>query len=256
MTEDELVARTDSNYFAVWPLYSSLGDGGGETRQCGALTITDSCTPLAMFNNIFVTRPLRDPLAEIRDAIALFDERGRPFVVRIREGLDPAAERACGELGFVDGGITPGMALADIAQPGTRVEGLTVLTARTHETFLHHLDVIEGGFGVPRQFIDMLMTERFLHVPDVEVYVGYLDDKPVASSALFVTGRTAGIYNVATLPDVRGRGIGEAMTWHCVRRGAAMGCVAATLQASDMGRPIYERMGFRLVSPYRTYQRP
>lgn len=256
MTEDELIARTDSNYFAVWPLYSSFGDGGGETRQRGALTITDSSTPMANFNNIFVTRPLRDPLPELRDAITFFDERRRPFVVRIREGLDPAAERACGELGLVDVGITPGMALADMAKPGTRVEGLTMLTARTHETFLHHVGMIEAAFGVPRQFVEQLMTDRFLHLPDVELYVGYLDDKPVASSALFVTGRTAGIYNVATLPEVRGRGIGEAMTWHCVRRGAAMGCVAATLQASDMGRPIYERMGFRLVSPYRTYQRP
>ena len=256
MTEDELVARTDSNYFAVWPLYSSLGDGGGETRQRGALTITDSSTPMANFNNIFVTRPLRDPVPELRDAIAFFDERGRPFVVRIREGLDPAAARACSELGLVDGGITPGMALADLGRPGTRVEGLSILTARTRETFLAHFELIVAAFGVPRQFAEMLLTERFLHLPDVELYVGYLGDKPVASSALFVTGRTGGIYNVATLPEMRGRGIGEAMTWHCVRRGAAMGCVAATLQASDMGRPIYERMGFRLVSPYRTYQRP
>lgn len=256
MTDEELIARTDSNYFAVWPLYSSLGDAGGETRQRGALTISDSCTPLAMFNNIFVTRPPRDPVSELRDAIALFDERGRPFVVRIREGLDPATERACGELGLVDGGITPGMALGDMTLPGSRVEGLSIRTARTRETFLDHFEMIIAAFGVPRQFAEMLLTERFLHVPDVELYVGYLDDKPVASSALFVTGRTAGIYNVATLPEARGRGIGEAMTWHCVRRGAAMGCVAATLQATDMGRPVYERMGFRLVSPYRTYQRP
>jgi hypothetical protein len=30
----------------------------------------------------------------------------------------------------------------------------------------------------------------------------------------------------------------------------------SALQASAMGRPVYERMGFRLVSPYRTYHRP
>jgi hypothetical protein len=35
-----------------------------------------------------------------------------------------------------------------------------------------------------------------------------------------------------------------------------MGCVMAALQASEMGRPVYERMGFRLVSPYRTFHRP
>ncbi len=256
MNDDELIARADANYFTVWPLLCSLGDGGSEVIQRGGLTITDSGTPLAQFNNIFVTRPLPDPLAQLKGAIALFDERSRPFLVRIREGLDPAADRACGELGLVDGGVMPGMALADMTKPGTRAEGLTMLTARTHEAFSHHLDMIVGAFGVPRAYAEVLLTERFLHLPDTELYVGYLDDRPVAASALFVTGRTAGVYNVATLPEVRGRGIGEAMTWHCVRRGAAMGCVAATLQASDMGRPIYERIGFRLVSPYHTYHRP
>jgi ribosomal protein S18 acetylase RimI-like enzyme len=256
MTDDELIARTDSNYFAVWPLFCSLGEGGGEVIQRGGLIITDSGAPLAMFNNVFVTRPLADPLEALRDAVALLDARGRPFLVRIREGLDPAADRACGELGLVDGGVTPGMALSDVTKHGSPVAGLTIVTAATRETFLHHVEMIVGGFGVPRRFVEALLTDHFLHVPDAELYVGYLDNKPVASSALFVTGRTAGVYNVATLPDVRGRGIGEAMTWHCVRRGAAMGCVAATLQASDMGYPIYERMGFRLVSPYRTYHRP
>ena len=256
MTDDELIVRTDANYFAVWPLLCSLGDGGGEVIQRSGLTITDSGTPLTQFNNIFVTRPLRDPLEKLRGAVALFDDRRRPFVVRIREGLDSAADRACEELGLVEGDVTPGMALADMTKPGTRVDGLTILTATSRETFLHHLDMIVGAFGVPRQFAEALLTDRFLHVPDAELYVGYLDHRPVASSALFVTGRTAGVYNVATLPEVRGRGIGEAMTWHCVRRGAAIGCVAATLQASEMGRPIYERMGFRLVSPYHTYHRP
>ena len=256
MTDDELVARTDANYYAVWPLYTSLGDGGGEVIQRDGVTLTDSGTPVAQFNNIFVTRPLRDPLAQLESAIALFDERSRPFLLRIREGLDPAADRACGELGLADGGVTPGMALADMTKSGTRVEGLTILTARTHEAFSHHLDMIVAAFGVPRAYAELLLTERFLHLPDTELYVGYLDDRPVAASALFVTGRTAGVYEVATLPEVRGRGIGEAMTWHCVRRGAAMGCVVATLQASAMGYPIYERMGFRLVAPYHTYHRP
>jgi ribosomal protein S18 acetylase RimI-like enzyme len=255
MTDEELIARADANYFTVWPLLCSLADGAGEVIQRGGLIMTDSGTPLAMVNSVFVTRPLRDPVAELRGALAFFDERRRPFLVRIRRGLDPAADRACAELGLVAGGVMPGMALDRMTNEGTRVDGLAIVAAKTRATFLHHLDVMVEGFGLPREFAEVLLTDRFLHVPDAELYVGYVDDRPIASSALFVTGRTAGIYNVATLADVRGRGIGEAMTWHCVRRGAEMGCVAAILQASEMGFPIYERMGFRLVSPYHTYHR-
>jgi hypothetical protein len=129
LTEDELVARTDSNYFAVWPLYSSLGDGGGETRQRGALTITDSCTPMANFNNIFVTRPLPADAGAARRH-CLFDEPGG-VRRRIREGLDPAAERACAA-GLVDGGITRHGA----AVSRSRAPRRSLITRRHREAFL------------------------------------------------------------------------------------------------------------------------
>ena len=47
---------------------------------------------------------------------------------------------------------------------------------------------------------------------------------------------------VAALPAARGRGVGAAVTW------AATLCqpeLPAVLVASDDGRPVYERMGYR-----------
>jgi hypothetical protein len=181
MTDDELIARADANYFTVWPLLCSLGDGGGEVIQRGGLTITDSGTPLAMVNSIFVTRPLHDPVAELRRALAFLDERRRPFLVRIREGLDPAADRACIELGLVEGGVTPGMALNQMTSEGTRLEGLTIVTAAMRETFLHHLEVVVEGFGLPRQFVELLRP-IFPHAR-CRALAGYVDDRPAAASA-------------------------------------------------------------------------
>jgi len=77
----------------------------------------------------------------------------------------------------------------------------------------------------------------------------------VAVSSVFVDGGVAGVYNVATLESHRRRGIGEAMTWRSVSRGRETGCVVATLQASELGKPVYERMGFRVVAPYKTFRR-
>jgi predicted GNAT family acetyltransferase len=61
------------------------------------------------------------------------------------------------------------------------------------------------------------------------------------------TGNTIGVYNIATLEMARRRGYGAAMTARVVADGAADGCDVAILQASEMGRPIYERLGFRTV---------
>jgi hypothetical protein len=39
-------------------------------------------------------------------------------------------------------------------------------------------------------------------------------------------------------------------------RGKEQGCTVAILQASEMGEPVYSRMGFRNVAPHKSFQRP
>ena len=70
------------------------------------------------------------------------------------------------------------------------------------------------------------------------------------------SGRTIGVYNIATIEAARKRGYGAAMTMRIVDDGAAAGCDVAILQASDMGKPIYERLGFRTVVEYMGYVDP
>ena len=255
LSDDEIAARADDNYVAMWSMYATTRDGG-EVRERDGLVLACSYLPAAMFNNAFVTRPLRDPDAQIAGAIDFFDGAEVPFCVRIREGLDPAAERACERLGLPYSDTVPGMALADLASIPPPMEGLQVRAATDAETRRQHRRIVERVFEMPHRTVELLLNDRIMTARDTEYYVGYVDGAPVATAALVVTHRVGGIANVATDPARRGRGIGEAMTWHAVRRAKAMGCVMANLQASEMGRPIYERMGFRMVSPYRTFHRP
>jgi ribosomal protein S18 acetylase RimI-like enzyme len=89
-----------------------------------------------------------------------------------------------------------------------------------------------------------------------EHFVGYLHGDPVATVSLVTAGGTAGIYNVTTVEAARGRGIGAAMTVAAARHGAARGFDLATLQASRMGRPVYERLGFEFVCDLHPYREP
>ena len=74
--------------------------------------------------------------------------------------------------------------------------------------------------------------------------------------SLVTAGGAAGIYNVTTVEAARGRGIGAAMTVAAVRHGADLGFDLATLQASTMGRPVYERLGFEFVCDLLPYRLP
>ena len=80
-----------------------------------------------------------------------------------------------------------------------------------------------------------------------------IDGVAVAAAALFVGAGVAGIYNVCTVPEARGRGIAGAVTAAALDEGAARGCRLAVLGSSEMGYPVYRRLGFRDVSRLRSY---
>jgi len=67
---------------------------------------------------------------------------------------------------------------------------------------------------------------------------------------------TIGVYSIATIESARRRGYGAAMTARVMADGVVAGWDVAALQASEMGRPIYERLGFRTVVRYVAYIDP
>ena len=92
--------------------------------------------------------------------------------------------------------------------------------------------------------------------PAVALFVGSIGAEAVATARLACYGDVGEITGVVTLPAHRRRGLGTAMTWAAVAEAARRGCTAITLSASEMGYPVYLRMGFVPVCRYRTYLPP
>lgn len=86
---------------------------------------------------------------------------------------------------------------------------------------------------------------------NVAAFLAHLDGEPVAIAMTIVSGGVAGIYWVGTLEAARGRGLGRAVTAAATNAGFALGAELASLQASPMGRPIYEEMGYETIFDYR-----
>jgi GNAT superfamily N-acetyltransferase len=84
-------------------------------------------------------------------------------------------------------------------------------------------------------------------------WVGYADDRPVSCSAAYTDADVVGVFMVATLPDARGHGYGTALTWAAT---VAAPELPAVLLASDDGRPVYERLGYEIVSRFALWERP
>jgi ribosomal protein S18 acetylase RimI-like enzyme len=76
-------------------------------------------------------------------------------------------------------------------------------------------------------------------------YVALLDGAPVASATAFLHEGLACLWHIGTLETARGRGIGAAMTVAPLLDAREQSCHTGILYASEMGAPLYRRLGFR-----------
>jgi ribosomal protein S18 acetylase RimI-like enzyme len=80
-------------------------------------------------------------------------------------------------------------------------------------------------------------------------FVGWLGDRPVAGATLFLDeiGGTAGIYHVDVLAEARRQGFGKAVTAAALTVARELDYRLGVLSASELGTPVYLRLGFRVV---------
>jgi GNAT superfamily N-acetyltransferase len=101
----------------------------------------------------------------------------------------------------------------------------------------------------PGSFLD----RRALADGRLRAWIGRKDEQPVAASMAFVDTNLVDVTLVATLPELRGRGYGAALTWQATLVAAAL---PAMLLASDPGRPVYERMGYLPLLRFSAWRLP
>jgi len=254
MNDDELAARADDNYAVWWRLWASATDRG-EVHDLDGILMALTGGRQEWWNIAFISAALETPVKTIEAVLRFFDDRQQPFIMRVRDGLDPAAEEAAETLGIRYSDTIPGMALSPLEPPDDAPPGLEIRTVADQATLDEHMAISAESFRINPRELPALAPLKLIEQPGWFIYVGYVDGQPVTSSSLLLSGDTAGVYWVGTVAAHRKRGLGEAMTWHALREGAKRGATVGILQASNMGKPIYERMGFHVVSPYRTFVR-
>lgn len=94
------------------------------------------------------------------------------------------------------------------------------------------------------------MFEFVLRVPTCQALVGITDGEIVATGLATAHGSVGWLGGIVVAAPRRGRGYGRRMTEELISRLEDSHCRTLSLEATDAGRPMYERMGFRLFSHY------
>lgn len=210
------------------------------------VAVTDGERPGSLMNNVTLLRPLTEAEA------AVTAERSVKFFG------SPAPRRFSVNSFFTEVDFAPHGFFVDDRLPAMyRPAGGVAPTSPTELTVaevtdagsLHDFErVFVDGFPLPDfqpYAPDKLFDQRVLGDGRLRLFVGRIDDQPVSCSTAFIAAGLLAVFNIATLPHVRGRGYGTAMAWAAT---LADPMLPATLQATTSGQAIYQRMGYESVA--------
>lgn len=250
---DALLRAMDLN---CWELYREVArtSRGGEVLDTADYSLLWNPRGTPFHNAVLVRAPI-DVDALLAASARFHGARRAPFTVWVRAHADQALEAELRARGFVTFTAMPGMAL--LGDRGTRCApaGLTVRAARDdagRDAFRQVSAAAYAVYGAPPELADDAFARlESVCAPHVQGFVGYRDGAPVAAAALYLSHGVAGIGWVGCVPEARGQRYAEAVTWAALREGFRRGASFANLQASPMGRAVYERMGFITPTEYR-----
>ncbi|HEX2742617.1 MAG TPA: GNAT family N-acetyltransferase [Rubrobacter sp.] len=150
--------------------------------------------------------------------------------------------------GFEYGGDDIGMAvdLSMLPEEVTVPEDFLVERVRDEAGLAAWVEALGSGFGegpVEAEWVGE-MYRRLGEDASLRHYLGRLGGEPVATATLFIGAAVAGIYFVCTVGRARRRGIGAAVTLAPLREARDLGSSVGVLGSSEMGYPVYRRLGF------------
>lgn len=248
MADAEIIAAIENNGAEF--LLAMGRAGGGEERSDAVCWIIGG-SPID-YNNAVFAASLGD--AEADAAIVASREALRackvPGTWHVGPSMTPPSlrERLLAH-GFTHAGDDVGMAVDPAALPDLPVPGLVIEEVLGPTDLAAWVATLAQGFGEGPPEAgwvgDVYSRLGYGGRSPWHHYLGRLAGQPVATATLFRTGAVAGVYFVFTLPEVRRRGIGAAITAAALFAAQQHGARLGVLGASPMGEPVYRRMGFR-----------
>lgn len=242
--------RTESAvqaFLSTWSTMCLVSPGGSAVTVDGLLSARTGL-PVAPFNGIW-GQTARPAVAAVLRAVEGFTDGELPWNLQLRPGYPTELDGLLADRGLVVTAQIPFMTMIDPAPLADLVRESSA-ALRELKTFVELdsvLSLVEQGFGMPPELTRQALPMRMLFQPAFTTWLVRAHDEDVSTALGVTTDDWTGVFNVATPEGHRGKGYGAVATAQAVLGG---GGGRAFLQASPMGLPVYQRMGFETVETW------
>lgn len=259
-TENEIIQSITQNCIEYW---QTLASNAGKPKNLFAGEIEYAMTglPVMMLNPLFDGN-FQDPNTTIPLVVDYYKHHKIPMMWY----LSPIGQQR----GY--GGILSklGLEMAKLQVPGMAANLKTIkaetlqnyfdkpdITIRSISENLHeeNAKLLLKGFNFDTELSKSLEKLQFdmSHSSKASTYLAEYESKIAATSSVFYSEDVAGIYDVSTLKDFRGNGLGTAVTAKCMLEAKEKGYEIIILQSSELGHQIYQKLGFKDYFIYERY---
>jgi GNAT superfamily N-acetyltransferase len=197
--------------------------------------------------NLVILRP-ESTFEEAQDALEPLCSASFPSSAIFLEEAAPEVREYLEGAGFESHGNLPGMTVeTDRVTPTELPRGYRFARVGVEESDAW-TEALARGYDLPKTLAQVFSPEALnADMSDdaaIQWYAIYKGSQIVAVANLMLHSDLAGIYCVATLEEERGKGLGAHITAEPLRIAQKLGYSTGILQSSEMGFPVYERLGF------------
>lgn len=233
------------------------GAAGVIEETDGVLCFASGSSLPVIVNGVQRLDPSVEPERLFATADAFFGARGRGYTVFVPQ-TEPDLVAAAVAAGLPPlGGHSPEMVIDAIPTAAPLPDGMELRWVSDEagmRDYAHVSAEAYSTYGMPREaFHDVFVHAGRFCAPHLHSAIAYDNGAPVSAAQVVCSHGIGGIYTVGTIPEARGKGLADALTRAVTRRAFEHGAQVVTLQASDMGHPIYLRMGYRELFMYTYY---
>jgi ribosomal protein S18 acetylase RimI-like enzyme len=252
LTEAEITAALDESWEEYWGYYAKHNPSAW-CKYWGETCAISFGIAHPLFNQVMCTSDAITP-AEVAEITTTMNARGLPWMwVGKPKGEGDRLSPLLLEQGLVEIFSLPGMVIDVLETPLTPnpPDELEICEVKNAKGVQAYNDAILPAYEMPLEYGAYFSEVHDLHgyYPSfpMRAFYGVWEGNAVAGSVVFFGEKVAVIQCVGTREEARGRGFARAVVSTCVEAAQKEGYRYVVLQASDMGFPIYQKMGFRTV---------